>query len=139
MADRNARPTLPIVVSIVWGALLIPGLLGAALSVMFFDAPGSIENPMAWANALIVVSFLCLCIVAIASSWIVWAWKKRAPSRFWKASAIALAGLPLLPVVYVAIALSAEVFGAFASGQSWGVHSTVIHPARSGPSPRPNK
>jgi hypothetical protein len=120
MADRSARPTLPIVVSIVWGALLLPGLLGAALSVMFFDAPGSIENPIAWANASIVVSFPCLCIVAIAGS-------------------IALAGLPLLPVVYVAIALSAEVFGALASGQSWGVHSTVIHPARSSPSPRPHK
>ncbi len=139
MADRHAHPTLPIVVSVVWGALLIPGLAGAALSVMFFDAPGSVENPVAWANALIVVSFPCLCIVAIVGSWIVWAWKKRAPSRFSTASAFALAGLPLLPVVYVAIALSAEVIGALASGQPMGLHSTVIHPARAGQSPRPHK
>lgn len=139
MADRNRRPTLPIVVSVVWGVLLIPGLVGAALSVMFFDAPGSIENPVAWANALIVVSFPCLCIVAIVGSWIVWAWKKRAQSRFLTASAFGLAGLPLLPVAYVAIALAAEVVGALASGQPMGLHSTVIHPVRSGQSPRPHK
>ncbi|MEO6834878.1 MAG: hypothetical protein ABI231_03110 [Candidatus Tumulicola sp.] len=139
MAERNARPTLPIAASLVWGALLIPGLIGAAFSVMFFDAPGSIDNPAAWANASIIVSFPCLCIVAIAGSWIIWAWKKRAPSHFSTGCAIVLAGLPLLPIVYVAIALAAEVFGALASGQPMGLHSTVIHPTRSGASSRPHK
>jgi hypothetical protein len=63
-APNGARPTLPIVVTAVWGVLLLPGLLGAALSVMFFDAPGSMTNPAAWTNASIVVSFPVLCLLS---------------------------------------------------------------------------
>jgi hypothetical protein len=41
MADGNAlRPTFEIVVTAVWGSLTLPGLAMAALSPMFFDAPG---------------------------------------------------------------------------------------------------
>jgi len=47
-----SRGTFPIVVSAIWGALAIPGLLGAALAAMLFDAPGSMDNPAAWVNAL---------------------------------------------------------------------------------------
>jgi hypothetical protein len=66
------RPILAIVVTAVWGVLLFPGLLGAALSPMFFDAPGSMSNPVAIFNALVVVSFPILCIVSIVAVWMLW-------------------------------------------------------------------
>jgi hypothetical protein len=106
--------------------LLIPGLVGAALSPMFFDAPGSMNDPAAWINALIVVSFPCLCIAAIAGAWIVWFWLKQRPTRFASYAQIALAALPLIPVAYVVAALLLETVGVLMSGQPLGLHSTVI-------------
>lgn len=105
----------------------MPGLLGAALSPMFFDAPGSMSSPAAIANALIVVSFPVLCIISIAGSWIVWSVRKRsgAPSR--PVAQIAVASLPLLPVVYVAAALAVGMVSVLLSGQPMGLHSTIIH------------
>ncbi|MGB8519358.1 MAG: hypothetical protein WCD38_04280 [Candidatus Tumulicola sp.] len=121
------RPTLAIIASAVWGALLVPGLLGAALSPMFFDAPGSMNNPIAWLNAAIIVSFPLLCCVAIAGSWIVWAARRnREPSKASTAATIAVAALPLLPIGYVTIALAIETIGVMASGQPMGLHSTII-------------
>jgi hypothetical protein len=121
------RPTIAIVASGVWGVLLIPGLVGAALSVMFFDAPGSMENPVAWINAGIVVSFPLLCVVAIAGSWVVWAARRnRDASKASTLASIAVASLPLLPVAYVAVAMAIETIGVIASGQPMGLHSTVI-------------
>jgi hypothetical protein len=120
------RPTLAVIVTVVWGLLLLPGLLGAALSPMFFDAPGSMENPAAWTNALIVVSFPVLCLVSIGASWIVWAMRRRRPSRSSHYAAVAAAALPLIPVGYFAAALAIETAGAMASGQPLGLHSTII-------------
>ncbi|MGA8533764.1 MAG: hypothetical protein WB615_06630 [Candidatus Tumulicola sp.] len=123
----TSRPTIAIVVSIVWGVLLIPGLVGAALSSMFFDAPGSMNNPAAWINAGIVVSFLLLCFVAIAGSWVAWAVRRnRAASKASAVAQIAVASLPLLPIAYVAVAMAIEMIGVLASGQPMGLHSTVI-------------
>lgn len=94
---------------------------------MFFDAPGSTNNPAAWINAGIIVSFPFLCCVAIAGSWIVWAARRNLePSKASTAATIAVAALPLLPVVYVAIALAVETIGVMASGQPMGLHSTII-------------
>jgi hypothetical protein len=121
-----ARPTLVVVVSLVWGILLLPGLLGAALSPMFFDAPGSMNNAAAWINALIVVSFPVLCVLSIAGSWIVWAWKKRSATRVSSGAQIAVACLPLLPVLYVAGVLVVGTVGVLFSGQPLGLHSTII-------------
>jgi hypothetical protein len=120
------RPTLAVVVTAVWGFLLLPGLLGAALSPMFFDAPGSIENPAAWFNALIVVSFPALCLVSIGASWIVWVVRKRRPTRLASYAAVAAAALPLLPIAYFGAALAIETAGVVASGQPLGLHSTII-------------
>jgi hypothetical protein len=120
------RPTLAIVATAVWGALLIPGLVGAALSPMFFDAPGSMNNTSAWINALIVVSFPFLCLAAIAGTWIVWIWRKRRPTRFSSYAQIAVACLPLIPLVYVGAALVIETVGVLLSGQPLGLHSTII-------------
>jgi hypothetical protein len=124
--DHAPRPTLVIAVTVVWGVLLVPGLLGAALSPMFFDAPGSMDNPAAWVNALVVVAFPCLCILSIAGSWAVWAWRKRHPARFFAGAQIVVALLPLLPVTYVVVAMVVETAGVIASGQPLGLHSTII-------------
>jgi hypothetical protein len=122
------RPTLAVIVTVVWGILALPGLLGAALAPMFFDAPGSMNNPVAWINALIVVSFPVLCFLSIAGSWILWAARKNsAPSRLSSSAQFGLACLPLLPVAYVVVALVAETAGVLLSGQPMGLHSTIIH------------
>jgi hypothetical protein len=126
MQPNPARPMLASIVTLVWGILFLPGLLGAALSPMFFDAPGSMSNPAAWANALIVVSFPCLCALSIAGSWIVWAWIKRAPSRLGRGIGIAIAFLPAIPIVYVGAAMIVETAGVVMSGQPLGLHSTII-------------
>ncbi|MBV9334169.1 MAG: hypothetical protein JO146_09185 [Candidatus Eremiobacteraeota bacterium] len=117
---------LPIVTTAVWGVLLIPGLLGAALSVMFFDAPGSMSNPAAWLNALIVVSFPCLCLIAIAGSWVVWAAHRGRPRTHFPYAAVALALLPALPIAYVAAAMVIQTLGVLTSGQPLGLHTTII-------------
>lgn len=123
--NETSRPSFALVVTLVWGVLLLPGLLGAALSPMFFDAPGAMANPAAWVNALIVVSFPCLCLLSIAGSWAVWSVQRHRsprPSRL----AIALAALPLIPVTYVTVALFAGTIGVLLSGQPLGLHSTII-------------
>jgi hypothetical protein len=127
MADGNVpRPTLAILVTAIWGALTIPGLLGAALSPMFFDAPGSMNNPIAWVNALIVISFPLFCVLSIAGSWIVWSFRKRGPTGFSSGAQIAMACLPLIPVAYVVGALVIGTVGVLVSGQPMGLHSTII-------------
>jgi hypothetical protein len=119
------RPILAIVVTAVWGVLLVPGLLGAALSPMFFDAPGSMENPAAIFNALVVVSFPVLCIVSIVAVWALWLLHRRAQRRVPYAQ-IAAACLPMLPVAYVVVAIIVETAGVVLSGQPLGLHSTII-------------
>lgn len=117
---------LPIVATAVWGVLLIPGLLGAALSVMFFDAPGSMSNPAAWTNALIVVSFPVLCLVSIAGSWMVWSVHRGRPRLHFPYAALVFALLPALPVAYFAAVMAIGTIGVLISGQPLGLHSTII-------------
>jgi hypothetical protein len=125
-SPANPSPLIPIFASAVWGVLLLPGLVGALLSPMMFDAPGSMDNPIAWINALIIVSFPCLCIVSIAAVWIVYARHKRKATRATTIGQLVAAGLPLLPILYVAIVLIVGWTGLILSGQSPGLHSTVI-------------
>lgn len=126
MNDRpQPRPTLPIVVTAVWGVLLLPGLLGAALSPMFFDAPGSMGNPVAIFNALVVVSFPVLCVISIVAVWALWSMHRSAPRRA-PYSQIGAACLPLLPIAYVVVAMIVETAGVVFSGQPLGLHSTII-------------
>jgi hypothetical protein len=120
------RPTLAVVATAVWGVLAIPGLLGAALSPMFFDAPGSMNNPVAWINAAIVVSFPLLCLISIAGSWVVWALRKRSATKSTAVAQVVVACVPLLPVAYVFVALVVETAGVLLSGQPLGLHSTII-------------
>jgi hypothetical protein len=100
--------------------------LGAALAPMFFDAPGSMNNPAAWANALIVVSFPVLCLLSIAGTWIVWSFARRASARFMSGVQIAVACLPLIPILYVFAAMAIATVAVIVSGQPLGLHSTII-------------
>lgn len=122
----NQGPFVPILASAVWGVLLLPGLVGALLSPMMFDAPGSMNNPLAWINMLVIVSFPCLCIVSIAAVWIVYALHKSKPTRATMAGQLIAAGLPLLPILYFVIALVIGILLLLVSGQTPGLHSTVI-------------
>jgi hypothetical protein len=122
------KPMLAVIVTAVWGVLLLPGLLGAALSPMFFDAPGSMDNPAAWVNALIVVSFPVLCLLSIGGSWLVWSVRRRKPTGTSSYAAIAAAALPLLPIAYFVVAMVIGTAGVLFSGQPMGLHSTVIKP-----------
>ena len=128
MADHRPQPTLPIIVTVIWGLLLLPGLLGALLSPMMFDAPGSMQNPAAYINALIIVSFPCLCIVSIIAIWVLWLSYKRRPTRFRSNAQIVAALLPLIPVAFVVTALLIEEGRVIASHQPLGLHSTIISP-----------
>ena len=128
MAEHTAKPTVAILVTVIWGLLLIPGLLGALLSPMMFDAPGSINNPAAWANMLIIVSFPCLCILSIIASWIVWHRQQRRVTRASSVAQIIAAVLPLIPVAYVVGALVIGTAEVFARHEQPGLHSTIIHP-----------
>ena len=122
-----SRPTLAVIVTVVWGVLALPGLVAAALAPMFFDAPGSMNNPAAWLNALIVVSFPILCVISIGATWLFWlARKGRPPSRAASWAQVVLAGLPLLPIGYVVAAMVVETAGVLLSGQPLGLHSTII-------------
>ena len=125
-AENPAKPTLAIVVTVIWGILLIPGLLGALLSPMMFDAPGSMQNPAAWANMLIIVSFPCLCILSIIASWIVWRWHKRRATRVSSTAQVIAAVLPLIPVAYVVGALVIGTIAMFVRGEQPGLHTTII-------------
>ncbi|HEY6325037.1 MAG TPA: hypothetical protein VIW73_00795 [Candidatus Cybelea sp.] len=122
------KPTLAVIVTAVWGVLLLPGLLGAALSPMFFDAPGSMDNPAAWLNALIVVSFPVLCLLSIGGSWLVWSVRRRNPTRTSSYAAMAAAALPLIPITYFVVAMVIGTAGLLLSGQTPGLHSTIIKP-----------
>jgi hypothetical protein len=120
------RPVVPLVATFVWGVLIFPGLLGAALSPMFFDAPGSESNPAAWTNALIVISFPVLCGASIAASWLTWSWLKRRGRARVTSAAVVVACVPLLPIAYFGVAMIAETAGVLTSGQPMGLHSTII-------------
>ena len=115
---ETPRGGVPLLTTIVWGVLLLPGLLGAALSPMFFDAPGSTSNPAAYINALIVISFPILCAASIVITWLV---KGRRAQ-------LTAASLPLLPVAYAAVALLDGTASVILSGQPLGLHSTIIRP-----------
>ena len=130
---------IAIVVTIVWGVLTVPGVFAALFSVMFFDAPGSIDNPAAWLNALVVVSFPCLCVIAIVGTWILHAVRRSSDNPRLSIPQIGVACLPLLPVAYVALMMLIGTVGVVLSGQPLGLHSTVITPAPSGQTSTPHR
>ncbi|MBV8197440.1 MAG: hypothetical protein JO101_05095 [Candidatus Eremiobacteraeota bacterium] len=77
------------------------------------------NNPAAWANALIVASFPLLCIVSIGAAWLM---HSRARIQ------LAAACPPLIPVAYVVAAAVIGIIGALLRGQTPGLHSKIIKP-----------
>jgi hypothetical protein len=119
-------PAIPIIATVFWGIGLLPGLIGALLSPMMFDAPGSMNNPVAWIDAGIVVSFPLLCIVSIASVWILYARHKRRPTKATSTGQLVAAGLPFLPILYFVVVMLAGMIWLVLTGQTGGLHETVI-------------
>jgi hypothetical protein len=124
----DRRPIVAIVVSVVWGVMLVPGLFGVLLSPMMFDAPGSMNNPQAWFMVAIIISFPVLCVVAIAGSWVAWKVSARSRGRAATFVQIGIACLPLLPIVWVAGSMAISMLGMIASGQPMGLHETFYTP-----------
>ena len=121
MDARSPTPTLPLVVTFVWGILMIPGLFSLLFAPMMFDAPGSMGNPVTYLMILLVASFPLLCAVSIAGSWMIWNRRKRSPERASPVAAIILACLPLLPAAIVIV----QAFFTIGT-QPRGLHSTII-------------
>ena len=126
MDQEAPRPVAAVVATIVWGFFLFPGLVGAALSPMFFDAPGSMNDPIAYVNVAIVLSFPALCIISIAASWILWRRQKTRATHSISIAQIAAALLPSIPIVYVVGAMAIETLSVFLSGEPMGLHTTII-------------
>lgn len=121
MDAKPPSPALPLVVTIAWGTLLVPGLLSLLFTPMMFDAPGSMGNPTTYLIILLVASFPLLCAVSIAGSWIIWNRQKRSPQRASLVGPIVLACLPLLPAAIVIV----QTIPAIVT-QPWGLHTTII-------------
>ena len=121
MDRKPPAPTLPLVVTFVWGTLIVPGLFSLLFTPMMFDAPGSMGNPTTYLIILLVASFPVLCAVSIAGSWILWNRQKRLPTRTSPIASIVLACLPLIPAAIVIV----DVFSTIGT-QPWGLHSTII-------------
>jgi len=115
------RPTLPLIVTFVWGTLLIPGLVSLLFTPMMFDAPGSASNPMTYLIILFVLSFPVLCIISLIGTWIVFNAQKRSPERSLAVPQIVIACLPLIPIGIWIVEFMFTV-----GTQPWGLHSTII-------------
>ena len=100
--SEKRRPTLAIVTTIVWGVLLLPGAFLAITSPFMFDSG---ENPFVWSLFWAVLAFPILCIASIGGSWVAWGISKAAPVGRKQYLPIAIAYMPLLPAVYLIVAM----------------------------------
>jgi len=115
------RPTLPLIVTFVWGTLLIPGLVSLLFTPMMFDAPGSASNPMTYLIILFVLSFPVLCIFSLIGTWVAFNMQRRSPERSLTVPQIVIACLPLIPIGIWIVDFMFTV-----GSQPWGLHSTII-------------
>lgn len=121
MDAKPLTPALPLVVTIAWGTLMVPGLFSLLFAPMMFDAPGSMGNPTTYLIILLVASFPLLCAVSIAGSWILWNRQKRSPQCTSLVGPVILACLPLLPAAIVIVQAIPTI-----GTQPWGLHTTII-------------
>jgi hypothetical protein len=121
MDAKPPTPALPLVVTIAWGTLLVPGLFSLLFAPMMFDAPGSMGNPTTYLIILLVASFPLLCAVSIAGSWILWNRQRRSMERASLVAPVVVACLPLLPAAIVIV----QAFSTLGT-QPWGLHTTII-------------
>ncbi|HYL26984.1 MAG TPA: hypothetical protein VEW74_04055 [Candidatus Nitrosotalea sp.] len=119
--DPAPRPTIPLIVTFVWGTLLIPGLLSLLFTPMMFDAPGSASNPMTYLMILFVLSFPVLCIISLIGTWVVFNVQTRSPEKSLAAPQIVVACLPLVPIGIWIVQFIFTI-----GTQPWGLHTTVI-------------
>ncbi len=90
--------TLVIVLNILWTLALIPSCMGAMMSPMLFDAPGSDSNKVLW---MIFWSTAALPLIILGSqigSWILFA--KMDYSLAWKVSCLPLVDILLLVILW---------------------------------------
>ena len=113
------RPLVPLIVTIVWGLFLVPGLVGALLSPMMFDAPGSMHNPAAIFFVLVILSFPVLCVLSIAGTWVSWKFDSGVAQ-------VIAACLPLVPVGIVVLNMVVGMIVGVATEGPPGLHTTVI-------------
>jgi hypothetical protein len=119
--EAAPRATFPLVITFVWGTLLIPALFSLLFAPMMFDAPGSESNPMTYLIIAFVLSFPVLCILSIVGTWVIFNQQKRSTNRLLAGAQIVVACLPLIPIaIWIVDAM-------FTLGtQPWGLHSTII-------------
>ncbi len=99
---RTPSLVYPVVVTLVWVPASVVGAFFAMMSVMFFDAPGSTENPWTWTFAGGIAAFPALCVASVLAVWPAWLvarrWApERASARAWLWGSIA--ALPLLAML----------------------------------------
>jgi len=117
------RPLLPIVATIVWGLLFVPGALSLLFAVgMGFDAPGAATNPGTYITIAVAASFPILCLLSIAGSWIVWGWGRGVHSTRVAQVSVLTACLPLIPVLFFVL----NSVTSFSSPH--GIHVTTFTP-----------
>jgi hypothetical protein len=100
--SEKRRPTLAIVMTIVWGVLLLPGALLAITSPFMFDSG---ENPFVWSLFWAALAFPILCVASIVGSWVAWRILKASPVGRKQYLSIAIAYMPLVPAVYLIAAM----------------------------------
>ena len=96
--DRRTRFILLIVATIVCGAFMPLGALGALFSPLVFDERGNLFNPLAWIAFLLMIGFWVVCIVAPFTAWILWQ-RQREPMAWAAMSAPLLWGIALVTVL----------------------------------------
>ncbi len=105
MADTpRSGPTIPIIVSVVWGLLFFAGVLAAMMSPMMFDDETALHNPRVVGMFFGVVSFPILCLVSIVATWLTWRFTRDAAVLKRRRLPLIAAALPILSIIVFAIA-----------------------------------
>jgi hypothetical protein len=105
MDNKAPGSTFRLVVTIVWGLLLVPGLGALLTAPMLFDTPGSAEQPHTYLMILLAFLFPVLCIASIVGTWVLWSRQKRSPHPSFTVAQIIVGCLPLIPTAVVVLGL----------------------------------
>jgi NADH:ubiquinone oxidoreductase subunit 6 (subunit J) len=95
----KTRPVLPLVVTLLWGALALASVFPVMMSPMLFDSG---ESAWAWGIFSAILAFPILCVCSIVASWVVWIGQRNAAARK-RWLPVAAACLPLVPVAVLAL------------------------------------
>ncbi len=81
-AAKPPPRTLLIVTTILWVPLGVLGILGSFVSLFMFDAPGSGNNLFLYGVVACMVSLPVMCVLSIATSWILYRFQKYKAARY---------------------------------------------------------